>query len=104
MRLEIQKPEKKSRGELFLKFLLVASEDGAPERIRTPNPQIRSLVLYPIELRARQVAGCSGTPAPHQPLNLDRDVHHQPLLARPEFLRAAPVTHNRDRPSGAMDE
>ena len=25
---------------------------GAPEKIRTPNPQIRSLVLYPIELRA----------------------------------------------------
>jgi hypothetical protein len=25
---------------------------GAPERSRTPNPQIRSLVLYPIELRA----------------------------------------------------
>ena len=33
---------------------------GAPERSRTPNPQIRSLVLYPIELRAlalRPVAG-----------------------------------------------
>ena len=28
-------------------------EPGAPERSRTPNPQIRSLVLYPIELRAR---------------------------------------------------
>src|SRR6516162_246573 len=26
---------------------------GAPERSRTPNPQIRSLVLYPVELRAR---------------------------------------------------
>jgi hypothetical protein len=25
---------------------------GAPERIRTPDPQIRSLVLYPAELRA----------------------------------------------------
>ena len=25
---------------------------GAPGRIRIPNPQIRSLVLYPIELRA----------------------------------------------------
>src|SRR5215469_7337927 len=29
---------------------------GAPERSRTPNPQIRSLVLYPIELRARAEA------------------------------------------------
>ena len=27
-------------------------ESGAPEKIRTPNPQIRSLVLYPVELRA----------------------------------------------------
>ena len=27
-------------------------EAGAPERIRTPDPQIRSLVLYPAELRA----------------------------------------------------
>ncbi len=25
---------------------------GAPEEIRTPDPQIRSLVLYPTELRA----------------------------------------------------
>ena len=29
--------------------------DGAPEEIRTPDPQIRSLVLYPAELRARRV-------------------------------------------------
>jgi hypothetical protein len=27
--------------------------DGAPERIRTPDPQIRSLVLYPAELPVR---------------------------------------------------
>ena len=27
--------------------------NGAPEEIRTPDPQIRSLVLYPTELRAR---------------------------------------------------
>ena len=30
------------------------SESGAPEEIRTPDPQIRSLVLYPAELRARK--------------------------------------------------
>jgi hypothetical protein len=28
-------------------------QTGAPEEIRTPDPQIRSLVLYPAELRAR---------------------------------------------------
>jgi hypothetical protein len=27
--------------------------NGAPERIRTPDPQIRSLVLYPAELPVR---------------------------------------------------
>ena len=31
--------------------------DGAPEEIRTPDPQIRSLVLYPAELRARLASG-----------------------------------------------
>jgi hypothetical protein len=31
------------------------NRDGAPGRIRTPDPQIRSLVLYPAELRARSV-------------------------------------------------
>jgi hypothetical protein len=30
-------------------------QNGAPERIRTSDPQIRSLVLYPAELRARAV-------------------------------------------------
>src|ERR1700722_8318806 len=30
---------------------------GAPGETRTPNPQIRSLVLYPIELRAPTRAG-----------------------------------------------
>lgn len=28
--------------------------DGAPGRIRTSDPQVRSLVLYPTELRARR--------------------------------------------------
>ena len=30
---------------------------GAPARIRTSDPQIRSLVLYPAELRARAAVG-----------------------------------------------
>ena len=34
-------------------FETSAEESGAPERIRTSDPQIRSLVLYPAELRAR---------------------------------------------------
>ena len=31
---------------------LTIVKNGAPEEIRTPDPQIRSLVLYPAELRA----------------------------------------------------
>ena len=31
-------------------------KNGAPEEIRTPDPQIRSLVLYPAELRVRVAA------------------------------------------------
>lgn len=33
---------------------------GAPERIRTSDPQIRSLVLYPAELRARSLPFFNG--------------------------------------------
>lgn len=36
-------------------------QNGAPEEIRTPDPQIRSLVLYPAELRAR-AAGPAARP------------------------------------------
>ena len=35
------------------KALFLLGKNGAPERIRTSDPQIRSLVLYPAELRAR---------------------------------------------------
>ena len=31
-----------------------ASSGGAPGGIRTPNPQLRRLMLYPVELQARQ--------------------------------------------------
>ena len=33
-------------------YVLNHLRNGAPEEIRTPDPQIRSLVLYPAELRA----------------------------------------------------
>ena len=42
---------------IFDVFTLGGSkETGAPERIRTSDPQIRSLVLYPAELRVRFAA------------------------------------------------
>jgi hypothetical protein len=48
-------------------------KNGAPGEIRTPNPQIRSLVLCPIELRARS----------DQPSALRRPQDERPKL---EFL------------------
>ena len=42
-------------------------KNGAPEEIRTPDPQIRSLVLYPAELRARFHEG-SGPVGPVHPI------------------------------------
>ena len=38
------------------KYMKPKIKYGAPGGIRTPNPQIRSLVLCPIELRARDEA------------------------------------------------
>ena len=40
----------------------ISLENGAPGTIRTSDPQIRSLVLYPAELRARIGAGPIGMP------------------------------------------
>ena len=48
----LQSTGKKIRAEILNQSQRV---NGAPEGIRTPDPQIRSLVLYPAEL-----------PAPHQ--------------------------------------
>ena len=42
-------------GRILLKK--IQKEYGAPERIRTSDPQIRSLVLYPAELRAHFTPG-----------------------------------------------
>ena len=46
--------------------VVIEKENGAPERIRTSDPQIRSLVLYPAELRVRNapimVRGAGLTP------------------------------------------
>ncbi len=36
----------------------IEGRNGAPEEIRTPDPQIRSLMLYPAELRVRNAKTC----------------------------------------------
>lgn len=47
----------------FEKFYVNHSLYGAPEESRTPNLQIRSLMLYPIELRARNDHKTNGSGA-----------------------------------------
>ena len=64
------------------------SKSGAPERIRTPNPQIRSLVLYPIELRAPRSRGGVAEACPA--FNPRRDTSSQDsALAPPRQLSRA---------------
>lgn len=47
---QIQLPNKKTLTVIYRKGLIFS---GAPEEIRTPDLQVRSLLLYPAELRAR---------------------------------------------------
>ena len=64
---------------------LVLCRSGAPGEIRTPDPQIRSLMLYPAELRARA-----------QPLrDAERD-HARHPINRP------PLAGNAARPAPAV--
>ena len=42
-------------------------KNGAPGAIRTPDPQIRSLVLYPAELRAPEAEGIAERPSGRNP-------------------------------------
>ncbi len=39
--------------EVFCEYLKIKVKTGAPREIRTPDPLIRSQVLYPTELWAR---------------------------------------------------
>ena len=49
-------PELMSEEEMPLE---VVGSNGDPGGSRTPNPQIRSLMLYPVELRGRACASTS---------------------------------------------
>src|SRR3546814_17209581 len=67
---------------------------GAPGEIRTPDPQVRSLVLYPAELRARmkQKRNFAGIPAVPSisAISLGRSLGHAPrFLQGMERGRAA---------------
>ena len=49
------------RGASMCQWLTALQEgNGAPGAIRTPGPQIRSLMLYPAELRVHAVGDLAG--------------------------------------------
>src|SRR5262249_52430712 len=60
---------------------------GAPEEIRTPDPQIRSLVLYPAELRAQIPLPETGQRKPGIAIGLTR--HWQGLMPLAHAASAA---------------
>ena len=53
----------------------IFGENGAPGTIRTSDPQIRSLMLYPAELRARAGGSLGGGPARRNPLSSPNASH-----------------------------
>ena len=54
---------------------------GAPEEIRTPGLQVRSLLLYPAELRARREKLCIAIALPCQTFLRKKSIFMQPLLS-----------------------
>ena len=61
----------------------IDARNGALGKIRTPDPQIRSLVLYPAELRAHQGAlGACKIAAPKAPDVTEIDLLMQVALQR----------------------
>src|SRR5262245_15586261 len=66
---------------------------GAPEEIRTPDPQIRSLVLYPAELRAR-LAHRAGKRSQNEQSRRERASSYRlrPIMARFGYRSPAGLT------------
>ena len=59
---------------------------GAPEEIRTPGLQVRSLLLYPAELRARREKLCIAIALPCQTfLRKKINFYAAALISRPAF-------------------
>jgi hypothetical protein len=70
--------------------------NGAPGRIRTHDPQIRSLVLYPAELRAQ--LKCLGRPRRPSQVRTP-NCSKRPLQGRRWISRGGPGDGSRGRPA-----
>ena len=53
-RFELLTPWFEAKYSIQLSYRRINLLNGAPEEIRTPDPLVRSQVLYPAELRARR--------------------------------------------------
>ena len=74
----LQKTTKKA---VSLLQLTACFRCGAPEEIRTPGLQVRSLLLYPAELRARREKLCIAIALPCQTFLRKKSIFMQPLLS-----------------------
>ena len=82
-----------------IKYLTTLA-NGAPEEIRTPDPQIRSLVLYPAELRARFSLAFQG--ARPADAACDRDTFRKVAKARHSYRLQPGLARSGKRLLGAI--
>ena len=97
-RLGLSKKDKPYRGRpRGFKYLLTQTIiDGAPAGTRTPNPQVRSLVLYPVELRAqhdRSKPNLASAAPMDQPIISYAKAYQTWLLC----IRCSPTRHRHSR-------
>ena|SRR5438874_5948110 len=84
--------------DLFPQLLDINQENGDPERIRTADPQIRNLMLYPAELRGR-IPRYRQFAAGREPFPVERPNPFWRLSAeRKWFGREAPQPANEPSP------
>ena len=78
--------QKKTKKAVSLLQLTACFCCGAPEEIRTPGLQVRSLLLYPAELRARREKLCIAIALPCQTfLRKKINFYAAALIGRPAF-------------------
>ncbi len=80
---KLKAPIKSNKKGLVHNTSVQLFNDGAPGGTRTHNPQIRSLILYPVELRAHSAA--YRQPGYYSPLALNKQLTNWSI--RPELNR-----------------
>ena len=78
-------PAKDNKKAVSLLQLTACFYCGAPEEIRTPGLQVRSLLLYPAELRARREKLCIAIALPCQILSAKKINFYAAAIAGPRF-------------------